>query len=187
MREVAVVKKKPPKEASLRELVEQLSQFRDRQPGESWKKEFARKHGRGPTGVEIAYYCLQRQRQIERQLRKLIEQKAEQNDPELDELIAARDPDGECRNAIAEMHQAIFPTMPSTAQGVESKPAVKGPNRGGRPRKDAEREKVREKHAAGKPWKVIAKEMNAETGQNNSVEAYRSLLKDHTAKPSRQN
>lgn len=59
-------------------------------------------------------------------------------------------------------------------------------NRGGRPRKDAERSLVRQKKAAGKSWKEITNEVNAETGQDKTADAYRSLLRS-SAKPSRKN
>ena len=47
----------------------------------------------------------------------------------------------------------------------------------GRPRKDGERELVRKKKQENKSWKQIAAEMNRETGQDKSVEAYRALLR----------
>jgi hypothetical protein len=47
----------------------------------------------------------------------------------------------------------------------------------GRPRMDKERELVRKAKASGKTWKEIAQEVNAETGQNKTHEAYRGLLK----------
>ena len=48
---------------------------------------------------------------------------------------------------------------------------------GGRPRKDEERKAIRRKKDEGKSWKLIAKEMNSETGQNKTPEAYRALLR----------
>jgi hypothetical protein len=64
-----------------------------------------------------------------------------------------------------------------TEEGAEVKPAAKDRNLSGRPRKDKERDAVRSLKANGESWKDIAAKMNAETGQNKSPEAYRSLLK----------
>ena len=47
---------------------------------------------------------------------------------------------------------------------------------GGRPRNEGERKKIREKRDAGMPWKQVAKEMDAETGNVRTVSAYRYLL-----------
>ena len=52
----------------------------------------------------------------------------------------------------------------------------------GRPRKDAERELVRDLKAKGESWKDIAAKVNAQTGQDKSAEAYRSLLKSPSGK-----
>jgi hypothetical protein len=72
-------------------------------------------------------------------------------------------------------------TPPTTEASANSK------NRGGRPRKDDEREKVRVKHTARKDWKQIAKEMNEETGQEKTPEAYRALLRSPSANPAGKN
>jgi hypothetical protein len=57
-----------------------------------------------------------------------------------------------------------------TLQTAESKPS-------GRPRKDADRKLAKTLKAEGKSWKEIAEEINTQTGQNKSPEAYRGLLK----------
>jgi hypothetical protein len=56
------------------------------------------------------------------------------------------------------------------AQPEESRPT-------GRPRKDAEREMVRELKEKGESWKEIAVKVNTQTSQNKSPEAYRALLR----------
>lgn len=61
-------------------------------------------------------------------------------------------------------------------QGAD-KLAVKDRNQGGRPRKDKERDLVRELKARGLSWKEITAEMNTRTNQNKTPEAYRSLLR----------
>jgi hypothetical protein len=47
--------------------------------------------------------------------------------------------------------------------------------RGGRPRQDEERKKIREKRAAGKPWKQVTAEMDTESGNPRTVRAYQYL------------
>jgi len=68
----------------------------------------------------------------------------------------------------------------SSEQSENVKPTGKG--RGGRPRKDEERDKVREKHASRKSWKVIQKEMNTEMHQEKTADAYRALLRPEPRK-----
>jgi hypothetical protein len=63
------------------------------------------------------------------------------------------------------------------ASSSQTAPAHGSPATRGRPRKDDERKKVAEKKATRKQWKDIAQEMNAETGQNKTIEAYRALLR----------
>jgi hypothetical protein len=70
-----------------------------------------------------------------------------------------------------------------TVQRAESKSTLESQNRGGRPRKDVERELVRQKKDAGKTWKEIATEVNAETRQEKTPDAYRSLLKSNAKTP----
>lgn len=62
----------------------------------------------------------------------------------------------------------------------DDEPAPKG--RGGRPRKDAERDVVARLRSEGKSWKQIAKTINQETGQNKSQDAYRRLM-DRNRRP----
>ena len=71
-----------------------------------------------------------------------------------------------------------------TAVSAEGKPGVSR-NPGGRPRKDTERQLIREKKGAGKSWKEITNEVNQETGQQKTADAYRSLLRSRSgnAKP----
>jgi hypothetical protein len=54
--------------------------------------------------------------------------------------------------------------------------------RGGRPRQDEERKKIREKRAAGKTWKQVTKEMDAESGNPRTVRAYQYLLRTESPK-----
>jgi hypothetical protein len=70
-----------------------------------------------------------------------------------------------------------------TAERAQSKATLESQNRGGRPRKDVERELVREKKAAGKTWKEIANELNAETRQGKTADAYRNLLRSNPKLP----
>ena len=46
---------------------------------------------------------------------------------------------------------------------------------GGRPRKDNERDMIRKKRGEGKSWKIVAVEMDEETGHVRTVNAYRYL------------
>ena len=66
------------------------------------------------------------------------------------------------------------PAQPRRTETTE--PQIGG-SKGGRPRKDEERKAIRRKKDEGKSWKLIAQEMNDETGQNKTPEAYRALLK----------
>jgi hypothetical protein len=56
-------------------------------------------------------------------------------------------------------------------------------SRGGRPRKDMERVLIRTKKDAGKSWNEITNEVNQETGQQKTADAYRSLLRSHSGDP----
>jgi len=64
-----------------------------------------------------------------------------------------------------------------TTQRPESDLTEKSRNRGGRPRKDEERDLVRKLKVDGETWKEIARKVNAQTHQNKTPEAYRALLK----------
>jgi hypothetical protein len=55
--------------------------------------------------------------------------------------------------------------------------ATKRLDRGGRPRKDDERGKVADLRSQGKTWAQVAIQINRETGQNKSKDAYRNLLR----------
>jgi hypothetical protein len=56
---------------------------------------------------------------------------------------------------------------------------VKRTKRLGRPRKDDQRDRVRELKNEGKSWGQIQIQMNKETGQTNSKDAYRKLVRRH--------
>ena len=49
--------------------------------------------------------------------------------------------------------------------------------KGGRPRMDEERDRVRQLHKLGKSWKQIADEINKATGKDRTPGAYRALLR----------
>jgi hypothetical protein len=73
---------------------------------------------------------------------------------------------------------------PSRAQiGAKPGPAVASSqsettkDRGGRPRKDDERRKVADLRSQGKTWTQVANQMNRETSQKKSKDAYRNLLR----------
>jgi hypothetical protein len=64
------------------------------------------------------------------------------------------------------------------AAGSSSQPeTTERLDRGGRPRKDDERKKVAELRSQGKTWTQVAMQMNRETGQGKSKDAYRNLLR----------
>jgi hypothetical protein len=84
-----------------------------------------------------------------------------------------------------ELLLASSPSLKSggTTQRRESNVAEETRKRGGRPRKDHERDLVRKLKAEGASWKEIARKMNAETNQEKTPEAYRALLKGGPATP----
>lgn len=67
-----------------------------------------------------------------------------------------------------------------TARRPESNWAERNRRPGGRPRNDRDRDLVRKLKADGKTWKEIAGTVNAQTHQNKSPDAYRSLLKSRS-------
>jgi hypothetical protein len=88
-------------------------------------------------------------------------------------LLAVRDleaEEGRLRTDAKQTQPSLTQNGEKTVQAVKSKPS-------GRPRKDTEREMVRQLKAKGESWKGIAEKVNTQTGQNKSPEAYRSLLK----------
>lgn len=88
-------------------------------------------------------------------------------------LLAVRDLEAEADrpDLDANREQPFLPQKSEkTVQARESKSS-------GRPRKDGEREMVRELKEKGESWKGIAEKVNTQTGQNKSPDAYRSLLK----------
>jgi len=74
------------------------------------------------------------------------------------------------RGTLSELRRVDAENSDKTATRTKAKPI-------GRPRKDAERELIRKLKAEGNSWKEIAAKANAQTGQNKTAEAYRSLLK----------
>ncbi len=80
--------------------------------------------------------------------------------------------------AEASAGQAKQETSPSTK--LET---AKQLDLGGRPRKDDERKKVAELRSQGKTWAQIAIEMNRETDQKKSKDAYRNLLRSGKLRP----
>jgi hypothetical protein len=84
-----------------------------------------------------------------------------------------------------ELLLASSPSLKSggTTQRLESNVAEETRKRGGRPRKDHERDLVRKLKAEGATWKEIARKMNAETNQEKTPEAYRALLKGGPTTP----
>jgi len=69
-------------------------------------------------------------------------------------------------------------SSPAPVNGKIAHPVVSKST--GRPRKDGDRELVRELKAKGQSWKDIAATVNAKTGQNKSADAYRSLFKNRS-------
>jgi uncharacterized coiled-coil protein SlyX len=82
------------------------------------------------------------------------------------------------RNRLNKVASRGSATASSSDSGKAPKSeAVEYGARGGRPRKNDERELIRKKREARKPWKTVADEMNAETGNERSVRAYQYLLR----------
>jgi hypothetical protein len=73
------------------------------------------------------------------------------------------------------------------AHAASSKPnalSVEYGERGGRPRQDDDRKKIREKKTARKSWKVIMEELNTESGNFRTIEAYQYLWRTDPLKES---
>jgi len=88
---------------------------------------------------------------------------------------------------LAKAVEKAQPTLETTvdAQNVSQHsklPLTIGRATIGRPRKDAERERILELKNTGKSWAQIARQMNKETGQSKSKDAYRRLCQPSKTK-----
>lgn len=79
----------------------------------------------------------------------------------------------------------FWPPKPEPAQIPLDSQKTNRPTqqKGGRPRNDEERKRIRELKAKGMTWKEITTEMNKASGKSKSVEAYRSLLRSGSPHP----